>query len=209
MEYKPNNVFVGLVDFFGIIVPGGMLTFLLKDELRGVAARVGVELGGEAAGWVGFVLCAYLFGQFVQLLASFMDTIYEYTYLKHRRRGYHSDVIYEKARDLAGEFVRGIGLMKWTRAYVRLKHSRASADLDRLEATSKFFRGVFVVFLCLAAEIAFKAMLRSDKWFLLLMIGGVLGLSLWLFCLERWRYTDTTYLYFIELHMYGGDKGSE
>ena len=31
MDYKPNDVFVGVIDFFGILVPGSVLLFLHGD----------------------------------------------------------------------------------------------------------------------------------------------------------------------------------
>jgi hypothetical protein len=35
MSFEPQKFFVGLIDFFSILLPGALLTFLVKDALGG------------------------------------------------------------------------------------------------------------------------------------------------------------------------------
>lgn len=194
MDYKPADFFVGLVDFFAILLPGALLAFVFKD----VAAKhvFGVALpriGNQVEGWVAFTFAAYLLGQFVSLVgATFMDRIYDVTYLAYKRRA--GDPRYDKAKELEGEYSRLAGVLKWAGAYVRLCNADAALEIDRFEATSKFFRSLVVVLLVYAAVFTANSQLIA-----LVTSLGLLLLSFWRFCNQRWKFTEFSYLYFIEL----------
>lgn len=73
MNFDPKNFFVGLLDFFSVILPGALLTFLFKDS-------VGPWLLGEAfssltdtAGWVALLISSYLSGHLLFLFGAGLD----------------------------------------------------------------------------------------------------------------------------------------
>ena len=140
MEYKPN---VGLVDFFAVLLPGALLAFLLKGKIPPNINFPSTE------GWVAFVFAAYLLGQFTYLVgATFMDRIYDLTYLRYMTRG--GDALWEKAKKRVGDKAKMASELKWIRAYVRLSSPDAAIEIERFEATSKFFRSLFIVLLVYA-----------------------------------------------------------
>ena len=190
MGYKPNDFFVGLVDFFSIVLPGALLAFLCKDGAETqLFGGVLPQLGTQAGGWVAFILAAYLFGQFVSLIgAGFMDWLYDHTYLRYKRR--KGDLRYDKAKELAGANGGLAGVLKWAGAYVRTHNADATLQIDRFAATSKFFRSLFVVLLVYAFEFA-----RASRWYAFDASVLLLALSFWRFSNQRWKFTEFTYIF--------------
>lgn len=73
MGFEPQKLFIGLIDFFSILMPGAMLAWLVKDSF---AARLGLSesfpLNGSEAVAV-FLFASYLLGHIVFLLSSVLD----------------------------------------------------------------------------------------------------------------------------------------
>lgn len=79
MSFEPEKFFIGLMDFFSILLPGALLTYLLKDVLG--PPLVGDEYYRLAGvqGWIVFLFSAYLLGHFVFLVGSLLldDHVYD------------------------------------------------------------------------------------------------------------------------------------
>src|SRR5215472_12867648 len=74
MKFEPETFFVGVIDFFSVMLPGAVITYLLKDEALCELNRAGFpEIQGEAAGWAMFLFCSYLMGHFIFLIGSKLD----------------------------------------------------------------------------------------------------------------------------------------
>jgi len=79
MNFEPQKFFIGLMDFFSILLPGALLTYL-------VMGKVGpIVLGGykyrDLAGTKGvaaFLVTSYLFGHLIFLLGSWLDEFYDW-----------------------------------------------------------------------------------------------------------------------------------
>jgi ADP-ribose pyrophosphatase YjhB (NUDIX family) len=92
MDIVPDKFFVGLFDFFSILLPGALLTYLLKGYVgpRLVGARYGELAGTE--GWAVFLVASYLAGHFVFLFSSWLlddhlyDPVRAATYMRQVRR---------------------------------------------------------------------------------------------------------------------------
>jgi len=92
MNFEPQKFFIGLIDFFAVLLPGAVLAYLTKDWV--VFFLVGqprAPLDGIEA-WMVFLFSAYLLGHIAFLLgAKFLDDwLYEplrnKTYLGQIRR---------------------------------------------------------------------------------------------------------------------------
>ena len=192
MEYKPN---VGLVDFLGVLLPGALLAFLLKGRTDSVFNdKILPNINFPSTeGWVAFVFAAYLLGQFTYLVgATFMDRIYDQTYLRYVTR--KGDAVYKEAERLAGANGKLATLLQWARAYVHLSSPDAALEIERFEATSKFFRSLFVVLLVYAGYFV-----HPWQWPAFAATLGLLVLSFWRFCDQRWKFTELSCLYFYQL----------
>lgn len=99
MKFEPQRFFIGLVDFFSILLPGALLTYLLRRPLVDLVARA-TSTSAPAAGatggaafpfdetqsWIASIFCAYLLGHFVFLAGSWLDCPYDYIRRATRRR---------------------------------------------------------------------------------------------------------------------------
>ena len=148
MNYKPSDLFVGIVDFFSVLLPGAVLAFAFQlAKVRFIESQLaGFSIQTK---WIVFVLASYLLGHFVFLIgAAFLDDLYDATYVKRQqaKRGArllkHVAGIKRAALQDAHQIENHF---KWARAFIRLNKPDAAVDIDRLEANSKFFRSLTVV----------------------------------------------------------------
>ena len=89
MNLDPQKFFIGLMDFFSILLPGALLTCLLMGEVGPVvlADRYAKLAGAQA--WAALLFASYLFGHLVFLLGSWMDEFYDWArrYALNRKLG--------------------------------------------------------------------------------------------------------------------------
>lgn len=194
MDFKPGDFFLGLMDFFTILLPGALLAYLAENlAAHNIFGQLLPPIHTEVEGWVAFLLASYLLGQFLFLIgATFMDGIYDRTFLRAKRK--RGDKLYEKAKALTGRQGEYAGVRKWAATMIRLRSPDASLQMDRLEATSKFFRSVFVVLILYFLKFAW-----SQHWLAVLVIAALLALSFWRFAEQRWKLTELTYLFYVQL----------
>jgi hypothetical protein len=78
MNLDLQKFFIGLMDFFSILLPGALLTHLLMGEVGPVVLgdRYGTLAGSQA--WAAFLFASYLFGHLVFLLGSWLDEFYDW-----------------------------------------------------------------------------------------------------------------------------------
>jgi 8-oxo-dGTP pyrophosphatase MutT (NUDIX family) len=78
MNFEPEKFFIGLVDFFSIILPGGLAAYLAKDYAAfHLLGQEEFRLDGTEQ-WMVFLFVSYLLGHFAFLVGSFLDElIYE------------------------------------------------------------------------------------------------------------------------------------
>jgi hypothetical protein len=200
MSYKPADFFVGVMDFFSVLLPGALLAFLGRDFAhQHVFVPPLPELHNTAEAWVVFAFASYLLGQFTFLVsATFMDDLYDQTYLKYRRS--KGDRAYQKCRELLGANGSIAGILKWADVFVRVQSPSMGEQLDQLEATSKFFRSVTLVLAIFAAVLLSSGRIAAASACIVLVL-----LSFWRFANQRWKFTERTYLCFIQ--MYTGITG--
>src|ERR1700687_5776881 len=146
---KPSDFYIGVVDFFSIVLPGALLTFLFLDFAKqNVFGKLTPTLEGATASWIAFALASYLLGHFASLAgASVLDSIYDWTYVKYKRR--KGDELYKYALELKAKTLGAqeniANAYKWAKANARQRSVSGMQEIDRLEADSKFFRSVTVV----------------------------------------------------------------
>ena len=68
--FEPQKFFLGVIDFFAIILPGAILTFFVKDKLGPFLLSSNYYKLTGAAGWAAFLGGSYLLGHFVFLIGA-------------------------------------------------------------------------------------------------------------------------------------------
>jgi hypothetical protein len=148
--FKTPDYYLGVVDLFAILLPGAILAFIVSQCIQWSALpKLTKALSPPLVGYICFAVTAYIAGHFLSALgAVVMDHIYDRWYKKHfgkklnRRR--------KRIKPLLERILRvdeKDNALEWTLALLRIKASAAMAQLDRLEADSKFFRSLSLALL--------------------------------------------------------------
>ncbi len=163
---KPGDFFVGLVDLFAILLPGGLLAFLTYTSLLRWGKLTSIAI---PEGWIGFAVVgvvAYLLGHFLFVIASMcLDPVYDWwkdTWKVCQPGGWSDknkplkvssdlwqslkDRDYEQNQAKKANANNEISL-KDAATSLRISTPGAAAEMDHLEADQKFFRGLILVFL--------------------------------------------------------------
>jgi hypothetical protein len=67
-DLKPSDFFIGVVDFFAVILPGALITFFLKGAFYTRAFGEGKLFPrpeSELQGWIVFLLITYVAGNLI------------------------------------------------------------------------------------------------------------------------------------------------
>lgn len=151
---KPADFLIGVLDFFAILLPGSIATWLVTRYLPPGLLYSHFTLGpGKtepdlATLWTAFLLSSYVLGHLVGMAGSRLDTSYDRW--RQRTKPSSSDKTY-----LAADAVRkrltpaltdsAFTTLKWSKAFLAVKAPGSRTEIDRLEADSKFFRSLVVV----------------------------------------------------------------
>jgi 8-oxo-dGTP pyrophosphatase MutT (NUDIX family) len=220
MNLDPQKFFIGLMDFFSILLPGALLTWLLMGDLSlAVLGNRYTQLAGAQA-WVAFFFASYLFGHLVFLLSSWLDEFYDWA------RGYTLNVqirrlalrgkllpwplrlglwaVFRSESDHALRRVeqikkrllsplqadRAVKTFQWCKVWLNLENQPSLQAVQRLEADSKFFRSFVVV---LAVVLITWPWHHPGSPLLAFGTAGLLLLALWRYMEQRWKATNQAY----------------
>lgn len=208
MEFEPQKFFIGLVDFFSILLPGAVLTYLLRDQAALVAlGKSSAELHGAEA-WVVFLFSSYLLGHFLFLVGSLLDDL-AYNPLRRSTKRHPPAIVrwiaaicFKKDPDTALDKVAPlkesylariqapgtINAFQWSKARLAITHPEALAAVNRLEADSKFFRSLVPILIGWLAVEAYQG-----KGWLSLGLLAMLALAFWRYAEQRFKSTQQAY----------------
>lgn len=206
---KPGDFYVGVLDFFAILLPGAIVTAILEPRLgMAVLGNLVPAPGGDAAKWATFLTVAYFLGHLVFLAGSYVDRAYNT--LRERLNPYDNESAYQCATRIRNSLVedderQALNTFQWSRSVLLVKCPLAAEDIHRLEADSKFFRSLLVV--TGIASVVFLAEGRT--------VGGMIALVLVAPCFARYyerrlKSTTQAYIHVVTLYRLGvlGTPGS-
>jgi 8-oxo-dGTP pyrophosphatase MutT (NUDIX family) len=233
MTLDPQKLYLSLVDFFSILLPGAVLTYFLPDVVD-LALKYGPKSllnSGNTNSTVVlmvFLFTSYLLGNFAFLLGSFID---EYLYELLRGCTYWGQIqrlvdakslSWSCARHFAeSKFVFGgkadnavmmaqrikaralhgasaedsINTYQWCKARLSKEHPDGLLAVQNFEASSKFFRSLFIVLVVLVLVYVFVL----HNW-LAALVGAVLIVFAFLRYVDlRFKGTQQAYWFIITL----------
>jgi hypothetical protein len=212
---KPGDLFIGVIDFFAVLVPGIIAAAL-------IVIAVGKTLQADIPFLSGLAIAGWVLGHVLHGIGSFLDPlVYDplfkpqdtvdleaathnpapkstsvrswlHSYL-HKNDGLYrlakemTDVPYGKNRAAANSDVPG-GMYQWARTWLDSHSPEATANLDRLEADSKLFRSLVVLCLIAIPVLIAIAIANPGGWSLCRIASIVIAFVAALFSL--WRYCD-------------------
>ncbi|MGH7788546.1 MAG: hypothetical protein ACRERC_16875 [Candidatus Binatia bacterium] len=185
---------IGVLDFFAVLLPGAIATWLLTYYLPPDLSSALLPGDGTpgVARWIAFVLMSYALGHFVFMGGSKLDPAYDRW--RKRTKPLAQDVAFQAAQKLRRQVTPTLSggafsTVNWARSYIGIHQPQARLEIDRIEANSKFFRGMVVISIMLAAHFLLA---RGDA---VLAVGAIIacGLSFSRFCDQRWKMTELAY----------------
>jgi hypothetical protein len=169
---KASELYLGIVDLFAVILPGAIIALIIE---KGFSLDSQYEWLKGTQGWAIFLAASYIIGHFISALGGLLfDRIYDTGYkISKKQRGYFR--IRSRARDLVQSLLKSLysekdNAMEWAGIVTRLGSSAASAEIDRLEADSKFFRSFATVLIfgwpiyIVAGARHFRSVNAHDLW---------------------------------------------
>jgi hypothetical protein len=187
---KPSDFYLSLLDVFAVVLPGACLT-AIPAVLYNSAQNRG--FGAASYGWLftatpnaAFVLGAFILGHFIAAVASYLDRAFEW-YYEIGPEGRHGDVVCHAAKLVREAATSDLvtdkfSILKWSKAFIQIHDPASRLEIDRLEATSKFFRSMVVV------SVPWTVLLLGQGEPVLALIGLAVGVFAFTrFCDQRWK----------------------
>ena len=146
---KPSEFYVGVLDLFGVLLPGAVAAALLEPRIGGlIFGSLVSRPSSEPAQWAAFLLIAYFLGHLIFLLGSYLDPLYNK--LRERFDPYDDKSAYRAATSVRDSILteqerKPLNTFQWARSALLATCPAAAQDVHRLEADSKFFRSLLVV----------------------------------------------------------------
>lgn len=208
---KPSEFYVGVLDFFAILLPGAIATAILLPHYGSlVVGPLIPDFQSASARVLSFFVCAYFAGHLIFLLGSYIDPLYNR--LRERLNPYGNESGFQCATRIRDSLIsaderRALNTFQWSRSVLLALNRPAAEDVHRLEADSKFFRSLLV--LCLVAAIAFGVRRQWPQGAVAMLLVVP---SFARYYERRLKSTTMAYIHVITLHRLGKlvpGKGAE
>lgn len=210
---KPSDFFIGVVDFFAVLLPGAALVYLVQPLVVTGMPKAWLPVT-STQGWVMFLVLAYITGHLLHALGSWLldKYVYQKLYLPRFRSSHakaakltsHPSALREDedaAKTLLARVClttkvnsTGTNYYDWCLSGVRVSSPAGAIEVDRIQADSKFFRSMAFVFL-VAALVSFR---EAPVW-VSLGAAALTVFAIWRFCELRWTATKRVYEYYLLL----------
>jgi ADP-ribose pyrophosphatase YjhB (NUDIX family) len=234
MNFEPQKFFIGLMDFFSILLPGALLAYLLMPEWGPIVLGARYQELTGAEGWAAFLVTSYLFGHVVFLMGSWLDEFYNwvrrYTLERQIALLAHKDrllpwfaraliwLVFKQERNLAVDCASrlrrhvlgplrasgAINTFQWCKAVLNIESPASLAVVQRFEADSKFFRSFVIVLFLLAIAWPFSQQRPLAGIGIVLILLPLFLLALWRYIEQRYKATNQAYWSVITLISRGG-----
>lgn len=217
MDYKPQDLFLGVIDLFAILLPGMVLAVFVAQPALGLLEAQDITLS-TAGKWLAYFVGAYALGHFLSLGGAYvLDVLFDKLrslMKKWDRRERDLRPLGDRAGGLLTQLLPGTfdskadSFVKWAVALVAVSKPDLVTHLDRKEADQKLFRSLTIVFLLLSVCFAVRG-LHVGYSVLSIFLAAI---SFVRYCDQRKKYAELAYLYLFAVHRSGelklpGDRG--
>jgi hypothetical protein len=206
MSLKPTDYYIGAFEFFGVLLPGALLTYFALKLSPGTPLEPHVKLvGGGTEGWAVFLVVSFIIGWAIQPPAHILNWVYDHTYRALKRR--RGDDLYEFAQQQMKKdipkMVETASVYRWAEVEVRARDKEAAQELALTQGVSKLFRAI-TLFLLVVTGIA----IFSATW-LWATVGLAAAIAFFLiFAERRWNASCLVYQRFKAIRERTNQKGA-
>lgn len=191
---KPADFLLGLLDFFAVLLPGAVAVWVALqyvDRDPRLVTLAGKPLP-DGALWAAYLFASYILGHVVFMIGSNLDPAYDAWRRRAKPKG--SDRTFLAADALRKRINPALvesefSTLKWAKSYIQIHNPGARVEIDRFEATSKFFRSFVVIAVVLTAHF----LLAEHRPALALAALLLAILSYRRFFDQRWKATELSY----------------
>ncbi len=177
MKFEPQKFYIGMIEFFSVILPGVLFTYVLMSEYNRLTGQ-SYQVETSEQGLI-FLFISYVAGHFIFMMGSTIDNIDQHlrnwTFQSQLRRVADGEQPVARIkrwlssyilRDRDGAMYRvlpikqhylarvggqnAVNAFQWSKAWLTEKNPQALAEVERYEADSKFFRSFIVVLFLIA-----------------------------------------------------------
>lgn len=176
MADKPGDFYVGIIEFFGILVPGAILLYMQKGlAVKYLPWSYSVDNPAHA---FGFAIGSYVAGHFLMAAGAQLNRLHRFFYSETKDPYYQEvrkRIVVPSKDDRTNVFYRAF-------AYIRLKSPSGLAEIERQMAEYKMFRSLVLVF---ALDAILQALTRTNPGWL-----SHVFISLGLCVAAGWQFLD-------------------
>lgn len=228
MSFEPEKFFIGVIDFFSILMPGALLAYLGKDCVACYVLHQKSLPLRDPERWIIFLFMAYLLGHMTFLVGSLLDRPYDWLRActdlgQIRRLAKGKNLASRSMRTIAGWLfgrdadaaivqairiksrallafspVDAINAYQWCKARLSKDHPAGLLAVQRFEADSKFFRS-FAIVLVVLEIVNLLQNPHSHKLVLSATCLCLLLPALWRYIDQRFKATQQAYWFLIAL----------
>lgn len=191
---KPADFLLGILDFFAVLLPGAVAVWVALQYVHRdprLVTIAGKPLT-EGALWAAYLFASYILGHIVFMIGSNLDTAYDAWRRREkptdRDRTFRAEDALRKRINPALDGAE-FSTLKWAKSYIQIHSPAARVEIDRFEATSKFFRSFVVIAVALTAHF----LLAEHRPALALAALLLAILSYRRFFDQRWKATELSY----------------
>lgn len=222
---KPSDIFIGVTDFFSVLLPGSLLTWFCHcySYQTCLELKLPVCLPEERSEQIAlFLAVAYIVGNLLFIAASQLDDLF---YDKFRNWAFNKnkDLPFQTAKFIRNKYINAPKLIddliankyiklenhdeklsgkeilntyKWALCFIGAEKPDLLVDVKKYEADSKFFRSLVVGFII----VAFTILLKENNGILFVGLVILSFLSFYRYADLRHKSTEKAYQIIITLH---------
>ncbi len=217
MKFEPQKFYIGMIEFFSVILPGVLFTYVLMSEYNRLTGQ-SYQVETSEQGLI-FLFISYVAGHFIFMMGSTIDNIDQYlrnwTFQSQLRRVAEGEQPVARIKRWLSSYIlrdrdeamyrvlpikqhylarvggqNAVNAFQWSKAWLTEKNPQALAEVERFEADSKFFRSFIVVLFLIAC---WKTYFPDPAIQLTAMILALL--SFYRFEIQRIKATSSAYWY--------------
>lgn len=196
---KPQNFFIGIIDFFAIILPGGVGSLILYYQLNTKISHT--LFTSESHYLIAFLFSSYFLGHIIFMLSSYLDIIADKLILSTKIPS--NELAYRKAKEIKYSFLPEVSELelntyKWSTSLLTTHFPEAMIEIDRVISDSKFFRSFILIIPCIVV-----VFLSNNEFTFALCTAIILIPCILRYYDRRIESNTRAYQYVIMLHGFG------
>jgi hypothetical protein len=148
MASKPNDFYLGVIDFFSIFIPGAVLLFLEQAKIIELEKYLHILSDHTPANdtswiiWTAFAVASYMSGHFLFIIGGRLNNIHD---MRREPLSNQVDKTLLSKIGLKNDTKNSV-LLRKVKIYILLHSSSGFSEIERQLANYKFFRTLTIVF---------------------------------------------------------------